>query len=227
MRHFWQAETALISRRDVFGLATGFALLPCFAAHAKSTRKPDVRLIEAPNDLVDWSRKARRYILKWYPIISDHLRPGTWPKRPDLMVAIVEYDNFIAFVENGTIFISAPFVRSNLNDFGMLAHETVHIVQGYPKHRDVWVSEGIADYIRYYVVEPGSTKAAFDVATDSYRRGYQPAAAMLNWLVKTRNRRTIFLLDKLLATRRYRDSFWKNTFGKTSDQLWADFKNAT
>ena len=47
---------------------------------------------------------------------------------------------------------------------------------------------------------------------------------MLNWLVETRNPQTIVLLDKLLAAQRYSDKFWKKTFGKTADQLWAEFK---
>lgn len=222
--HCRQKDATLIDRRGVIGLAAGLAALSWCAPEAAAAGKPGVVFIETPKDLAAWSRNARRYLLKWYPRIAKHLRPGTRSRLPDLAVAVVEYDNFIAFVKDNTIIVSAPFVRSHLGDLGMLAHEAVHVVQAYPKHKDVWVSEGIADYIRYYVVEPGSANAAFDVASDTYRRGYQPAAAMLNWLVETRNPRTIFRLDELLASRRYRETFWKKTFGKTADQLWTEFK---
>ena len=33
----------------------------------------------------------------------------------------------------------------------------------------------------YYVVEPGSKRAAFDRQRSHYRSGYQPAAGLLNW----------------------------------------------
>ena len=222
--HHRQKHATFIDRRDVVGLAVGLAALSCFAPQAAAAGKPDVQFIETPKDLAAWSRKARRYLLKWYPRVANHLRPGTRPRLPSLKVAVVEYDKFIAFVKDDTIIVSAPFVRSHLGDLGMLAHEAVHVVQAYPKHKDVWVSEGIADYIRYYVVEPGSPHAAFDIASDTYRRGYQPAAALLNWLVDTRNPRTIFLLDELLVAGSYREKFWKKTFGKTADQLWTEFK---
>jgi hypothetical protein len=222
--HRRQKHATFIDRRDVVGLAVGLAVLSCFAPQAAAAGKPDVQFIETPKDLAAWSRNARRYLLKWYPQIANYLRPSTRPRLPDLKVAVVEYDKFIAFVKDDTIIVSAPFVRSHPGDLGMLAHEAVHVVQAYPKHKDVWVSEGIADYIRYFVVEPGSPHAAFEIASDTYRRGYQPAAALLNWLMATQNPQTVFLLDKLLSSDRYHEKFWKKTFGKTADQLWSEFK---
>ena len=67
------------------------------------------------------------------------------------------------------------------DDYGMEIHEMSHVIQRY-QQREFWVTEGIADYIRYYVVEPGSPQGRFDPATAHYKNGYQAASAFLNWM---------------------------------------------
>lgn len=129
----------------------------------------------------------------------------------------------MAFARGESIFLSAPYVRSHPDDFGMVVHELVHVVQGYPPKPVAWVNEGLADYVRYYVVEPDSPRRHFDPNSDTYKRGYQPAAAFLNWIRVEKDSRVIVDLDRTMRNRAYNAAFWRYRFGRSADDLWDEF----
>ena len=68
----------------------------------------------------------------------------------------------------------------------MVAHELTHVIQHYRRGGPGWLVEGVADYVRYYVIEPGTRRGRFDPQRSDYKRGYQPAAGLLNWLESRR-----------------------------------------
>lgn len=66
--------------------------------------------------------------------------------------------------------------------FRMIAHELVHIAQAYPQGTGpAWLTEGIADYVRYYVLFPDDPGRAFDPGREDWREGYSPTAGLLAW----------------------------------------------
>lgn len=81
-----------------------------------------------------------------------------------------------------------PYVDSHSEDApGLIIHELIHVVQQYGSNPvPVWLTEGIADYLRYYVLLPDPSRRA-DPLTADYRKGYQHAALLLDYLIRTRH----------------------------------------
>ena len=191
-------------------------------ACARASDGHSVSVIKVPADLVGWSRKAAAQLTRWLPAISGALAPRN--SRPvKVRIAILDEDGFIAFTNGDLVAVSAPYARSHPRDLGMLAHEAVHVAQAYPRGSEAWVTEGIADHVRYYVVEKGSRFAHFDVKKDSYKRGYQPAAAMLDWIRLEHDGEIVRDLDLTLLKGRYASSFWTQRYGRSADALWKEF----
>ena len=89
----------------------------------------------------------------------------------------------VASTQGDAVTVDVDFLLAHpgaANDVQLLAHELVHVVQKYPEPRTVWLTEGIADWIRYYVILPDDPRRAFPAGV-SFTRGYQPAAALLDW----------------------------------------------
>ena len=85
------------------------------------------------------------------------------------------------------ITLSAPYLRAAPHDAGMFVHELVHVVQAYPGNvAPWWLLEGVADYVRDYSLlrEPARWVAPADA---DVRRGYTHAAALLEYIVRTRH----------------------------------------
>jgi len=107
----------------------------------------------------------------------------------------------------------------------MVAHELVHVIQHYRgRGNPGWLIEGIADYLRYFVVEPGAKNARFNPDHTSYKRGYQPAAAMLNWLEQKKGPGIIARLNEVMREGKYKPGTFKKITGYEPDEAWNDFK---
>jgi hypothetical protein len=67
------------------------------------------------------------------------------------------------------ITISGKWITEHPDDLGMVIHELVHVVQGYPnsRHKAGWLVEGIADYIRWWRYEPEAPRPRIDPAKSS------------------------------------------------------------
>lgn len=86
-----------------------------------------------------------------------------------------------------TITYNEPYLRRMTDDAGMFVHELTHVVQAYPGGTTpVWLTEGITDYLRDYILLPEPTRWA-DPATADYRKGYTHAARLLDHIIRTRH----------------------------------------
>src|SRR5437867_9499159 len=89
----------------------------------------------------------------------------------------------IAYASGGEIHISAAWVRSHPNDFGMVVHELTHLVQRYPRNPGPgWLVEGIADYVRLHDFEPLLPRPRIDFTKAKYTDSYKTTAGFLIWL---------------------------------------------
>ncbi len=97
----------------------------------------------------------------------------------------VQAERVAAITHGTTIHVNGPFLLARLGDpdmFGMMAHELTHVVQAYPHTPQTWLVEGIADYVRYYVLLPQDPGRRFDPASARYDEGYQATAGLLDWV---------------------------------------------
>ncbi len=83
--------------------------------------------------------------------------------------------------------LSESYMLRHPEDIGMILHEFVHVVQAYPEGTTPgWVTEGIADYLRDYILLPSPTRHTPPARAD-YRRGYTHAATLLDYIIQTRH----------------------------------------
>lgn len=123
--------------------------------------------------------------------------------------------------QSSTIHLSGNWITDHPDDFGMVIHETFHLIQAYPKYQPVWLTEGIADYVRYFIFEPKIGKAYRPKA--SYKKGYLPAAAFLAWVTNKYNPELIIELNQAKHKGSYTPEIFKKLTKKTLDELWVEY----
>jgi hypothetical protein len=162
------------------------ALAPALARASNRTVEVVVDTSNAPQ-LADWGARLKGLILGWWPVITAQLA-STGYEAPDLVnirFAEIVPASVGAFTEGDTITINRTDILAHPGDVGRVAHELTHVVQAFPSPNIQWLTEGIADYMRYYVLLPQDPMRAFDPHQITYQAGYQPAAALLDFVERT------------------------------------------
>jgi len=179
---------------------------------------------DAP-EFKDWGVQAANYALKCYPTIDKRIAsPGyTAPREFRL---IIKPAKGVAYTTGKAITINTAYLKGHTDDFGMVAHELVHVIQQYRgRGNPGWLVEGVADYVRYFVIEPGAKNARFNPERSNYKGGYQPAAAMLNW-IEQKHPGAVVTLNQAMRQGKYTPELFKEQAGGDPDDLWAQFKES-
>ncbi len=111
---------------------------------------------------------------------------------------------------------------------GAVVHEMVHVVQQYGGgrrgHRNPgWLVEGLADYIRWFLYEPAELRPRVNPARAKYTDSYRTTGAFLDYLVREHDEELVVKLNAAMRRGEFRDALWKDSTGKTVDELWAEF----
>jgi hypothetical protein len=146
---------------------------------------PQRALVEA------WVGRLDTLAQGWWPTITGALAsPGNSPaSRVFLSIINIRPTTVPAMTVKNRIYVDGPYVLAKIDNpdrLGMVAHELVHVAQAYPGHPTRWLTEGIADYLRYYVLLPRDPGRAFDPLQSDWRAGYQPTAGLLDWAERRR-----------------------------------------
>ena len=193
-------------------VAAGLLLAPTIHSRARASNvavRLDVDDAGWP-ELAPWIEALRSRVVRWWPVMARALASPRFAApdvvhirfiemTPDVLARLsgtpfyrrldVHARNIGAITRNGTIRVNAPFVLARIDDpemLGMMAHELTHVVQSYPHGAATWLAEGIADYVRFYVLMPEDPARAFDPAQARYDSGYQATAGLLDWLETAR-----------------------------------------
>jgi len=134
---------------------------------------------------------------------------------------------------------AAKWYRQNLKGEakGSIVHELVHVVQQYGlSHRNPkatptpgWVTEGIADYVRWFLYEPQSHGADIkprDAAHARYDASYRTTANFLNWVTTKYDPQLVTRLNTAARAGTYTEAFWKQRTGHTAAELADEWKAA-
>jgi hypothetical protein len=110
-------------------------------------------------------------------------------------------------------------------DIDVVTHELMHVVQGYGDH-DVsgWLTEGIADYVRYgYGVDnPGPARTLPDLSsTQASSDGYRITARFLVWLEAQGHAELVWAIDARIRAGTYTEETWTALTGQSRHDLWA------
>ena len=120
--------------------------------------------------------------------------------------------------------------REPVNDLvGALGHELVHVVQqyGHNGHKNTmptWLTEGIADYIRWWTFEPASSRHVTKAYNKNgvpamYTDSYQTTAAFLAYVTQYHDKDIVVQLNAAGRDGTYTSEVWKQSTGKTLDPI--------
>jgi hypothetical protein len=206
-------------------LAGLLALLASFDLRAADDAAPAVTITadwsEAP-DLETWAKEAQVRCDKWHPLICRALGREGEPEHKEIAI-IVRPMRGIAATSGAKIRVSADYVHKHPDDDGMIVHELVHVVQAYPSPNPIWLTEGIADYVRYWHYEPGRRDFRIVKGRSSYRDSYGTTARFLAWVQVAKDAKIIHKLDAAMHRGEYRDALFEEATGKSLEELWSEF----
>ncbi|GAA3911920.1 secretory protein [Chitinophaga oryziterrae] len=135
------------------------------------------------------------------------------------------YDG-IAATYGTRIRFNPEWFKKNPNDIDVVTHEGMHVVQSYPGYDPGWLTEGIADYVRfvYGVDNPGAHWTLPDFkAGQSYKQAYRVTARFLVWVEKNKRKDLVNKLDAAMRTKTYTPAIWKDLTGESVDELWTEY----
>ena len=177
---------------------------------------------DAP-DLKEWGKRAGALCVTWFPKVAALLPSEGFTPPKEVTLYFDPKMKGVAHALGGKITISAAFVRSHLDDMGMVVHELTHVVQSYPPGGPGWLVEGIADYIRIVHFEPQAPRPKLDPAKASYKDAYKTTAMFLEWIEQHHAAGVVVKMNAALRAGKYQDELWSKLTGKTVDELWAQF----
>lgn len=169
-----------------------------------------------------WARRAAQECRRWHPRIMDILGEDEFRPKNRVVIRFKKEMKAPAVASGINITVNADWIARQPNDRGLAIHELVHTIQRYGGG-PMWVTEGLADYIRYYHYEPGSWRARFNINKAHYTRGYQPTAAFFAWIEREHDPLVIRKLHRAMVERSYRDELFEQATGKPLARLWDDF----
>ena len=193
---------------------------------------------ESP-DLAEWAQQELAPVVKeWYPKIVAQLPSEDYNAPESLKIEISPRVRGVAATRGTRVQCSAEWFRRNLRGEakGAVVHELVHVVQQYGRARTKnsdatrppgWLTEGIADYIRWFLYEPESRGAEITQANLSqarYDMSYRGSANFLNWVAERYDRQIVTKLNAALRDGRYRDDLWSEISGRTLAELGDEWK---
>ncbi|MDR1959030.1 MAG: basic secretory family protein [Planctomycetaceae bacterium] len=171
----------------------------------------------------EWAGKAGQLLTEWYPKIAALLESDGFTPPGEVTVVFEKMDG-VAYTVRDTIHISMDWIRRQPQDFGMVAHELVHIIQSYPPRSGPgWVTEGIADYIRHAHYEPEVPLPRINPDKASYRDAYKTTAGFFIWIEKKYDPGFVKKLNAAMRERTYKNDLFEKATGKSLDDLWKEY----
>ena len=187
---------------------------------------------DAP-ELTDWADHTLAPVLaSWYPQIVAMLPSDGFSAPSNIDINIGPIDG-VAYTSDSHISVSSSWCTHQMKGeaIGSVVHELVHVAQQYHGRVPGWLTEGLADYIRWYKYEPQSHGA--DLAwmrkqkkgfNPHYDAGYRSTANFLDWVTQQYGPNIISQVNAAARNRSYNADFWKVHTGKTLEQLGDQWK---
>lgn len=175
---------------------------------------------EVPH-LKQWGKDVQAVLVEWHPRISNLLASKGFDPPTELSVRIRDTEQGIGATQGTRITLSSHWIEKHPDDVGMVVHELVHVVQGYPPGSSHWLTEGIADYIRWAIYE-GKDLEWFPRPNEEqgYRKGYRVAAGFLLWLESELSPGVVKKLKTALRRGDYTPELFSRETGMPLDELW-------
>ncbi len=204
-----------------------FATRPAIVIGVEEKEEASLIIIDVSEvpGLKQWAENAKDLLVEWHPKITTLLigedREFTPPKKVTLFFK--NEKKGIAHARGTMITIMSGWVEKHPDDIGLTVHELVHVIQGYPDGAPGWVTEGIADYIRWAIYEKKHQEwfpRPDSARENGYLKSYQTSAGFFLWLESGRFPSIIQKLNKSVRSGNYNDGFFKKETGDSLTELW-------
>lgn len=186
-----------------------------------------VDVSDAP-EMKDWANNVARICERTYPMINDELKSDGFQPTHSITLTLKNGYNGVAATSGFDIVGSVKFFREHPDDVGAMVHETVHCVQRYQaRNFPGWLTEGIADYVRFFKFEPGKL-GRVDPNTARYNGSYRTSASFLAFVVAKYDAEAVLKINAALRDRDvvYTDALFEKLTGKTVQELEAEWRKA-
>ncbi len=192
-------------------------------------------------DLTEWAdAELRPVVQEWYPKLVAMLPSEGWRPTTNVTIRFRDNMNVPASAGGGNINCNASWFRKELKREarGSVVHEMVHIVQNYGRVRrgdtnatrmPGWLTEGIPDYIRWFLYEPqtkGAEISQRNLARAKYDASYRVTGNFLNWVTTKYDTNIVVKLNTAGRQGKYSEELWKTSTGKTVQELGDEWKKA-
>jgi hypothetical protein len=222
---FTRKPTRLIILALLLCSVATFAANRTFAGEPAKPPKIEIAIdtSETP-EMAPWAEKAKKACEDFYPTILEFLGDPKFepPKKTKIVFKKMEG---VAHTAGGTITCSTEWFTEHPDDVGAVIHELCHVVQDYRKKPPPgWVTEGIADYVRWFEFEPEEKRPQIDDPQKAkYTDSYQTTAAFFDWIVKNKAPQFITRLNAAARRGKYGPKLFREYAGKPLDELWDEF----
>lgn len=184
-------------------------------------------------DLTEWAeRELMPEIQQWYPQLVAMLPSEGFIAPTSIKLEFTDSYNGVAATMGTRIVCSPSWFRRQLKREakGAVIHELVHVVQQYEFWRrgggryrvPTWVTEGIADYIRWRQYEPAEKRGGVGGRSPSnmrYNASYRETASFFNWIIENGHPDFLVKLNAAIRDQTYDDEFWLKATGESVEDL--------
>ena len=190
---------------------------------------------EAPG-LLQWSEnELAPVVLDWYPKLVA-LLPSDGYEAP--LAVTFQFRNDMppgvpASASGSRVNLNAPWFENQLEGEakGCVIHELVHVVENYWRARLVnrnakptpgWLTEGIADYVRWFLYEPekrGALLSPKRLAAAKHDASYRVTANFIDWVARHHDQDIARKLNAAAREGRYQEALWEEYTGKSIAEL--------
>lgn len=187
---------------------------------------------ESP-ELREWATKELAPVVQtWYPKIVEMLPSENFEAPKSFSIVFSPEMSGVAATGGTRIRCATSWFEKQLQGEGKgaIVHELVHVVQQYGRAPRIngrrnrapgWLTEGIPDYIRWYLYEPESNGARItrrNLARANYDGSYRTSANFLHWIVEKNDVSVITKLNAALRDGTYTPELWEElTKSKVED----------
>lgn len=170
-------------------------------------------------EMKEWADKVARLCEQWYPRLNEALKSDGFKPTSYITLRISPTYNGVAAAGGGNIIGSSKFFKAHPDDVGAMIHETVHIIQDYrSRNNPGWLVEGVADYIRFFLFEPGKIGPT-NAKRARYDGSYRTTAAFLGFVADKYDKSLISKLNVRMREGIYKEDDFKELTGKTVQEL--------
>ena len=181
--------------------------------------------LQLPEDSSDkvkvFSQQCEKLVKEWEPKIAEIF--GTAPERRPKSVKIIFREmSGVAYWDGKAINVATQWVNAHPEDAGLVVHELTHVLQGGYRKGPGWLTEGIADYVRFGVMEAGHFGIKINPEKQKPRDSYRVTGYFL-FQAEKKYPGLVKKLHETCASAQDAEAAFK-TFcgGKSVDEVWTD-----